>query len=73
MKKKTGDGLTRENMAKILSKEDLLVQDKRYILVWNHGLNHYSLTYLIRLYKRGVIPRKISKIRKPPPCVACMF
>ena len=35
-----GDELTSKDMDKIWSTEDLLGQDKREILVWNHRLNH---------------------------------
>ena len=42
-------------------------------MVWHHSLNHCSLKYLIRLFKRGVIPRKLSKDKKLFPCVNCLF
>ena len=68
-----GAELTREDMDKLWSTEDILVQDERDLLVWHHRLNHCSLKSLIRLSKRGVIPRKLRKIRKLPPCVAFIF
>ena len=41
--------------------------------VWHHRLNHCSLKYLLRLSKRGIIIKNLSKVKKLPPCVACMF
>ena len=48
-------------------------QDDREIVVWHHRLNHYSFKYLLRISKRGIIPRKLINIRKIPPRVACLF
>ena len=47
--------------------------DPKYIVRYNHMLNHCSFKYLPKLSKRGVIPRKYSKIIKISPCVACLF
>ena len=52
-----------EEMANMWSTKDLLGQDKRYILFWNHRLNHCSSKSLLTLPKRGIIPRKIRRIR----------
>ena len=60
-------------MNKLWSTEELLGRYERELLVWHHRLNHCSLKYLLRLSKRGIIPRKLSKVRKLPPCVACLF
>ena len=51
-------------MAKLWSNEDILGWDDRELLVWHHRINHCSLKSLIRIYKRGIIPRNLSKIRK---------
>ena len=59
-------------MAKLWSTEDILGWDEGDLLVWHHRLNHRSLKYLLRLSKRGIITRKLSKVR-PPPCVTCLF
>ena len=48
-------------------------RDERELLVSHHRMNHCSFKYLIRLSKRGIIPRKLINIRKLPPCVACIF
>ena len=37
-----GDNIKREDMDKLWSTKDLLVQDEREILVWHHRLNHCS-------------------------------
>ena len=68
-----GAELTREDMANMWSTKDLLRQNERDLLVWHYRLNHCSLKFLFRLSKRGLIPRKLGKIRKIPPCVACLF
>ena len=68
-----GAELTREEMAKIFSTEDPLGQDKREFLVWRHRLNHCYFKSLFRLSNRGIITREISKFRKLPLCVACLF
>ena len=68
-----GDNLTREDMVRTWLTKDPLGRDDRDLLVWNHRLNHCSFKYLLRLSKRGAIPRNILDIRKFPPCVACLF
>ena len=68
-----GDKLTRKDMENMWSNEELLGWYKRYILVYNHRLNHCSFKYLLKISKRGIIPRKLRKIRKLPPCVAFIF
>ena len=68
-----GSELTREDISKLWSTEDLLVRDERGLLVWHHRMNHFSFKSLIRLSKRRIIKRKLIKIRKLPPCVACIF
>ena len=50
--------LKREYMAKLWSTEDLLGQDER------------EIQYLLRLYRRGIITKNLSKVKKLPPCVA---
>ena len=61
-----GAKLTKEVMAKLCSTEDLLGRYDREILVWHHRLNHFYFKSILILSNRGVIPRKISNIRKPP-------
>ena len=68
-----GAKFTREDMDKLWSTEDLLGLDERELLVWNHRLNHCSLKYLLRVSKRGMIPRNLRNIRKLTACVACLF
>ena len=68
-----GDKLTREDMVRTWLTKDPLGRDDRDLLVWNHRLNHCSFKYLLRLSKRGAIPRNLIDIRKPLPCVACLF
>ena len=72
-KYEVGAELTREDMAKLWSTENILGRDEREILVFHHRLNHCYLKSLLRLSKRGIIPRNISNIRKFPPCVTCLF
>ena len=60
-------------MAKLWSTEDLLGWDERDLLVWYSRMNHCTLNLLIRLLKRGIIPRKLINIRKLTPCVAFLF
>ena len=59
-------------MTKMWSTKKLLGKDKREVLVWNHMLSHCYFKYL-GLSKGGIIPRKLIKIRKIPPCVVCIF
>ena len=68
-----GGEFTREHMVNICSTKDPLVREKRELLIWHHRLNHFSLKYLIRLSKKGMITRNLRNIRTSPPCVACMF
>ena len=63
-----GSELTREDMAKLWLTEDLWGQDDRELLVWHHMMNHLSFKYLLRLSKRGIIPRNLSNVRNPPVC-----
>ena len=65
-----GAELMREEMAKLWSTKELMGQDKREILVWHYRLNHCYFKSLIRISKRGLIPKNIINIRKLPPCVA---
>ena len=58
-----GADITREDIAKLWSAKDLLGQDDRYLLVWYYSLNHLSFKSLIRLSKRGIIPRNLRNIR----------
>ena len=60
-------------MAKLWSTKDILGWYNMNLLVWHHKLNHCSFKSLIRLSKRGVIPRNISRIRKLPPFFAYIF
>ena len=60
-------------MTKLWSNEDLLGLDERELLVEHHRMYHCSFKYLLRLSKRWVIPRKLSKTRKLPPFVVCLF
>ena len=55
------------------STEDLLVQYDRGVLVWYHRLNHCIFKYLLRIFKRLIISRKIRKVIKLPLCAACLF
>ena len=67
-----GSKLTREDMAKLWSTKDILGRDEREILVWYQSLNHFPFKSLIRLSKRGIISRKLSNIRTPPPPLCCL-
>ena len=55
--------LTMEAMIMLWSTKNLLRRDEREILVWHHNLNHCYFKYFLRLSKRVIIPRNISKIR----------
>ena len=68
-----GANIRRGKMAIIWSTKDILGWDKRELLVCYHRLKHYYFKSLLRISKRGIIPRKLSKIRKIPPCVTCLF
>ena len=46
---------------------------RKGVFFWNHSLNHCTFKLLLRLFKRRLIPRNLSKVRKIPPCVACML
>ena len=48
-----GYELTREDVVKLWSTEDLLLYDKREILVWHHRLKICSFKSLLRLSERG--------------------
>ena len=65
--------LTREDMANMWSTKDLLGWYKREIIVLHHRLNHCSFKTLLRLSKRVIIPKNLSKVRKLSPCVAYLF
>ena len=67
-KDSVGSNITREDMAKLWSTKDLLGRDKRAVLVWHHIPNHCSFKYLLRIYKRGIIPKNFIKIITPPLC-----
>ena len=61
-KEAVGENIPREDMTKLWSTEDLLGQDERELLVWQHRLKHCSFRSLLRLSNRGIITRKISNI-----------
>ena len=60
-------------MSKLWSTKDLLGRENRELLVWHHRLNHCFFKSLIKLSNKMVIPKKLGKVRKLPPCVACLF
>ena len=47
-----GADITREEMAKLWSTEELLGQNKGELLVWHNRLNHCSFKLILRLSKR---------------------
>ena len=61
-----GSNLATENMANLWSTDELLGQDDREILVWNHSLKHCYLKSLLRLSKRKMILRNLSKVIELP-------
>ena len=63
----------REDMTKLWSTEELLGWDEREILVWYHSMNYCSFKYLLIISRRRIIPSKLNKIRKIPPCVTHFF
>ena len=63
--------ITREDMAKMWSTNNLLVRYEREIMVWHHRLNHCYFKSLLRISKRGVIHRNINTIITPPPPSFC--
>ena len=68
-----GANLTRKAMLNLWSTKEILGQEEREILVFNHRINHCTFKYTPQLSKRGIILRKISMLIKIPPCVACLF
>ena len=61
-------------MAKLWLTEDLLGQEYSEIIICHNRMNHCSFRYLLRSSKRGIIPKKIRKVRTaPPPCVVYLF
>ena len=60
-------------MGRLWSTEDIIGQDDRELLFWHHRLNYCSFKYLLRISRRGIIFKNISKVRKLPPCVSCSF
>ena len=50
-------------MAKLWSTKDLLGRYDRDLLVWHNQLNYCSFKSLTRIYKRAILPRKLSRIR----------
>ena len=63
-----GSDLTRGYMDKLWSTEDLLVQDKRELLVWHHRLNHCSFKSLLRISKMWIITKELRNIITSPLC-----
>ena len=61
------DELTGEDMANLWSTKELLVWDKRGVLICNHILNHFTFKSIIRLSKMVIFPKKLSKLITPPP------
>ena len=61
-----GANLATENMANLWSTDELLGQDDREILVWNHSLKHCYLKSLLILSKRKMILRNLSKVIELP-------
>ena len=50
-----------------------LSPDLRLYIYWHQRLQHLSHVTMVRLAKRGVIPARISRVKKAPPCAACLF
>ena len=61
-----GYNLTGEYMDKLWYTTDLLGWDNRETLVWHHRLKHCTFNTPIRLSKRVIIPKKLTKVRKTP-------
>ena len=61
-----GAYLTKKDMTKLWSTNDLLGWDERELLVWHHRMNHCYFKNLIRLSKRRIISRNLIKISPPP-------
>ena len=61
-----GSELTREDMDKLWSTEELLGGDKREILFFHHRLIHFTFKSLLRLTRKEITHRKIKRVRTPP-------
>ena len=68
-----GANLMREDMYKLWLTKDLIGQDEREILVWQHRLNLCSFKYLLRLYRRIITPKNISQVKKLTPYLNFLF
>ena len=68
-----GANLMREDMYKLWLTKDLIGQDEREILVWQHRLNLCSFKYLLRLYRRIITPKNLSQVKKLTPYLNFLF
>ena len=53
-------------MTNLWSTKDLLGRDEREFMVCCHRPEIFYFKSLIRLFKRGIIPKKIEKVITPP-------
>ena len=48
-----------------------MTEDQKLWLKYHYALKHLSKTYMRKLARAGIIPRKLEKVN-PPICVACL-
>lgn len=66
--------LTREDLSQIWEHSpDSISLDQRLFLYWHQRLDHPTMKTMHKLALIGVIPCRLSKVTKMPPCVACIF
>ena len=66
--------LTREDLSQIWEHSpDSISPDQRLFLYWHQRLDHPTMQTMHKLALKGVIPRRLSKVTKMPPCAACIF
>ena len=65
--------IMRKEMSKLWSYKEILVQDKRGILIWYHRMKQCTSKNITSLSNKGVITKNTINTRNLPPYVVCLF
>jgi len=65
--------LSRETLEKLWNPSETLTDDEKLAGFIHRKLNHIPAVVIRRYAKRGLLPKRLSKLKKLPPCASCIF